>query len=129
MDKYHHQRKESPNNSYSNTVCWQQHILRAPYITFSLQDILLQHVKRITCQRGVWNTILEANQQMPLPDIWGWTKEGSSWKPQWMTLPEAARVSSRLVKCACRSTSSAYHTANMPKIVLIAQTSTHVDVN
>ena len=34
---------------------------------------------------------------------WGWTEEVNSWKPVWMTIPEAASACSELIKCGCKS--------------------------
>jgi len=45
----------------------------------------------------------ESIQNVPSPEHWGWKKENSSLHPTWMTLPEAARACSELVKCGCKS--------------------------
>ena len=37
------------------------------------------------------------------PEGWGWTEELNSWKPAWMTISEAARAFSELIKCGYKS--------------------------
>lgn len=67
------------------------------------QDALLQHAKRAIFQCSIWTTSQHAIQNGPTPEGWGWTKEDNAWKPLWMTITEAARACSELIKCGCKS--------------------------
>ena len=68
------------------------------------QDALLQHVKRVAYQAGIWCTSEQSEQHTP-PEGWGWTLEedSQSWVPVWNTLPMASKACSELVKCGCKS--------------------------
>ena len=68
------------------------------------QDALLQHARRAVFQENIWTTSLQNIQNVPTPEDWGWRKQENNWKPIWMTLPEAARACSELIKCVCKST-------------------------
>ena len=69
------------------------------------QDALLQHLKRVAYQAGVWCTSEQSEQHTPPPEGWGWTLEedSQSWVPVWNTLPMASKACSELVKCSCKS--------------------------
>jgi hypothetical protein len=67
------------------------------------QDALLQHVRRAVHQSSIWTTSRLILKTVPSPDRWGWMKDNESWTPVWMTIPEAARAWSELIKCGCRS--------------------------
>jgi len=64
---------------------------------------LKEHVKRTMYQAGhIWGQTLTAEQQLPNPGDWGWTKNANDeWAPFWMTLPEAAKFCKELLKCSC----------------------------
>ena len=67
------------------------------------QDALFQHTKRAIIQSNIWTTSLSSIQNIPSPREWGWKKEDNSWKPVWMTIEEAAKACSELIKCGCKS--------------------------
>jgi len=47
-------------------------------------------------QSSIWYRSLQAVQMVPLPEGWGWCDMDGTWKPVWMTLPEAASLSNSL---------------------------------
>lgn len=65
---------------------------------------LIEHVKRAAYQAGhVWGQSCVAQQNLPNPSDWGWTKEASDrWVPFWSALPEAAKSCKELIKCGCK---------------------------
>ena len=65
---------------------------------------LIEHVKRAAYQAGhVWGQSCVAQQNLPNPSDWGWTKEASDrWVPFWSALPEAAKSGKELIKCGCK---------------------------
>ena len=67
------------------------------------QDALFQHTKWAIIQSNIWTTSLSSIQNIPSPREWGWKKEDNSWKPVRMTIAEAAKACSELVKCGCKS--------------------------
>ena len=70
------------------------------------QDALLQHLKRVAYQAGIWCTSEQSEQHAPTPEGWGWTlDEDSQWAPVWNTLPVVSKACSELVKCGCKSQS------------------------
>ena len=68
-----------------------------------LQNALLQHVKRAVLQTGIWTTCIEPVQNIPSPVGWGWSDDLGSLSVVWMTIAEAARACSELIKCCCKS--------------------------
>ena len=61
----------------------------------SLEDIpptraaLEQHTMRAVFQGAyIWGQVLLTQLIVPSPSAWGWEKDGTSWKPKWMTLPQ-----------------------------------------
>ena len=68
------------------------------------QDALLQHARRAVFQTNIWTSSLQNIQDIPTPEDWGWRKQENSWKPIWMTLPEAASACNELIRCGCKST-------------------------
>ncbi|XP_071477249.1 uncharacterized protein [Diadema antillarum] len=67
------------------------------------QDALLQHIKRVLYQSGIWTTCRQAQSAVPSPEGWGWTMEDGHWAPVWLTIPEAAKACKELIKCGCRA--------------------------
>uniref|UniRef100_UPI00358E90E1 uncharacterized protein isoform X2 n=1 Tax=Myxine glutinosa TaxID=7769 RepID=UPI00358E90E1 len=67
------------------------------------QDALLQHIKRVVYQGGIWTTSRQAQPTVPSPEEWGWTMQNDHWVPVWMTIPEAAKACKELIKCGCKS--------------------------
>eukprot|EP00745_Piridium_sociabile_P022176 TRINITY_DN34414_c0_g1_i10.p1 TRINITY_DN34414_c0_g1~~TRINITY_DN34414_c0_g1_i10.p1 ORF type:complete len:283 (-),score=55.29 TRINITY_DN34414_c0_g1_i10:371-1219(-) len=69
------------------------------------QAALLQHAKRAAYQAGVWATSDQAQDDLPSPEDWGWTKVKSSqtWTPYWTSLENASKVCRELIKCGCKS--------------------------
>jgi len=65
------------------------------------RDALLQHANRSTYQASIWCTSLMHQQNLPGPEAFGWRKEGDSWQPLLMTLPEASRSCREL--CSCKA--------------------------
>ena len=65
-------------------------------------DSLLQHALRAVYQSSIWYTSLQSVQMVPSPEGWGWCKMDGTWKPVWMTLPEAAKACLELLKCGCK---------------------------
>lgn len=66
-------------------------------------DSFLQHVKRAVYQAvHCWGHCMEKQPHFPDPSEWGWTKDGESWVPQWMTLPEVSQSCSELIHCGCK---------------------------
>ena len=45
------------------------------------QDALLQHVQRAVYQAGIWTTSTQAQQVVPSPQQFAWTKESELWAP------------------------------------------------
>jgi len=39
---------------------------------------------------------------VPSPEGWDWCEMDATWKPVWMTLPEAAKACLELLKCGCK---------------------------
>ena len=66
------------------------------------QDALLQHVRRAVFQAGIWTTSTEAQQVVPSPAQYAWTKESDSWVPVWITTPEVSKACRELIKCSCK---------------------------
>ena len=52
------------------------------------QDALLQHVKRVAYQAGIWCTSEQSQPHTPSPEGWGWTldDDSQSWVPVWNML-------------------------------------------
>ncbi|KAK5916101.1 hypothetical protein CesoFtcFv8_001633 [Champsocephalus esox] len=71
------------------------------------QDSLLQHLKRVAYQSGIWATSELTQQRTPSPEGYGWTLDRDSlvWLPVWSTLPMASAACTELVKCGCKSAS------------------------
>ena len=69
------------------------------------QHALLQHVKQVAYQAGIWCTSEQSEQHAPAAEGWGWTldKENQLWIPVWNTLPLASKACSELVKRNCKS--------------------------
>jgi len=69
------------------------------------QDALLQHVRRIAYQSGIWCTSDQSEQHVPTAEDWGWTfyADNQSWIPVWNILPVASKACSGLVTCSCKS--------------------------
>ena len=65
------------------------------------QDALLQHVKRVVYQAGIWISSRQAEPEILSPGQWGWEDLDGQWQPLWMTLSEAAKACTELIKCAC----------------------------
>ena len=51
---------------------------------------------------GIWTTSTQAEQTIPTPQDYGWTKELESWVPVWSTIPEVSRACRELIKCSCK---------------------------
>ena len=71
------------------------------------QDALLQHIRRVTYQAGIWSTCDKSEQKLPSPEGWGWTfnREAQVWTPIWITRPIASKACSELIRCGCKSKS------------------------
>ncbi|KAG1674335.1 hypothetical protein GQR58_015133 [Nymphon striatum] len=64
------------------------------------QDALLLYVQRTAYQTGIWATCRTETPDVPTPDKWGWKiLDGYNYQPIWMTIPEAAKVCTELIKC------------------------------
>ena len=63
------------------------------------QDALLQHIRRVTYQAGIWSTCDKSEQKLPSPEGWGWTfnREAQVWTPIWITRPIASKAYSELI--------------------------------
>ena len=70
------------------------------------QNALLQHIQRAVHQAGIWTTCTHAQQVVPSPQAFGWTKESTSWTPVWITIPEVSKACSQLIKCSCKGNCS-----------------------
>jgi len=58
---------------------------------------LIQHIKRAIYQGCIcWGQCIIANQQLPCPSEWGWTK-GTTWQPHWTTLSDASTTCRELL--------------------------------
>jgi len=66
-------------------------------------DAFIQHVKRSILQ-GVhcWGHCLDKQPPLYSPAQWGWSKDNNSWTPLWGMLPEASKICSELIHCACK---------------------------
>ena len=67
---------------------------------------LLEYAKRsvFQFQAGyIWAQSLVANQQLPQPSAWGWTKISEHhWILFWTSLPEASKSCKELIECNCK---------------------------
>ena len=64
---------------------------------------LKQHLKWSRYQAFVWRS-LEAEQSLPDPEHWGWTKlPVAGYSPNWSELPEIAKASRQLIRCGCKT--------------------------
>ena len=63
------------------------------------QDALLQHVKRVVYQAGIWISSHQVEPEIPSLSQWGWDDLDAQWKPLWMTLSEAAKACTELIHC------------------------------
>jgi hypothetical protein len=66
------------------------------------KDALLLHIQRAIYQSGVWTSCLNFNLVAPSPTLFGWKLEDEKLVPIWMTLSEAAKACSELIKCNCK---------------------------
>jgi hypothetical protein len=67
------------------------------------RDVLMQHVKRARYQAVIiWNQALSSCPSVPTPSEWGWEIANEKLGPVWMTIPQAAKVCSELLKCGCK---------------------------
>ncbi len=66
-------------------------------------DAFIQHVKRSILQ-GVhfWGHCLDKQPPLYSPAQWGLSKDNNSWTPLWGMLPEASKICSELIHCACK---------------------------
>ena len=70
------------------------------------KNSLILHVKRSVYQSGVWSRCLQAQQDLPSPQSFGWRNTYDSpvkWEPVWMTQNEANKECREFVKCSCKS--------------------------
>ena len=99
--------KSSPSNSINETrrslFCHENRTMEKLPPT---QDALLQHVKRVVFQAGIWTSSTRANQDIPSPQDFGWTKDSGSWLPVWMTISDVSKACQKLVKCSCKGNCS-----------------------
>ncbi|KAK2549911.1 hypothetical protein P5673_029513 [Acropora cervicornis] len=61
-----------------------------------------QHALRAVYQSSIWYKSLQSVQMVPSPEGWGWCEMDGTWKPVWMTLPEAAKACLELLICGCK---------------------------
>ena len=66
------------------------------------KNALLNHVKRAIYQAGIWTTSTIAQQSLPSPENFGWTKVSQAWIPQWITVPEVSVSCRELIRCSCK---------------------------
>ena len=67
------------------------------------RDALIQHTKRACFQAVfVWNQCLKVSPPIPHASNWGWELSNGQWNPMWMTLPQASKACSELLKCGCK---------------------------
>ena len=70
------------------------------------QNALLMHCKRAQYQCGIWVRSLDAQQQCPSPQNFGWkvsTGPDRKWMPIWTTMLEATKECREFVKCGCKA--------------------------
>ena len=70
------------------------------------KDALLLHCKRVIYECGTWRKCLEANQQLPSPENFGWKQTNDQnvvWEPLWISGTEASKEARQLTKCTCKS--------------------------
>ena len=66
------------------------------------QDALRQHILRAAYQAGhCWGQAELKDPVLPSPGDWGWCLQDSTWKPLWMTIPDATESCMELQKCGC----------------------------
>ena len=59
--------------------------------------------------------VAKTKRLVPEAEGWGWTCMDNTWKPVWMTLPEAVKACLELLKCGCRQgCASRCAKANLP---------------
>ena len=66
-------------------------------------DALLQHIRRVIYQAGIWMTCGKSEQNLPSPEGSGWTFNRDS--QTWITRPIASKACNELIKCRCKSKS------------------------
>ena len=67
---------------------------------------LLLHAKRTIFQSAVWSQCLQANQNLPSPQNFGWVATSDpivKWQPLWMTQKEASKECREFIKCTCKA--------------------------
>jgi hypothetical protein len=67
------------------------------------RDALMQHVKRACCQAVfILDRAHSSCPSVPTPSKGGWEIVNEKLGPVWMTIPQAAKVCSELLKCGCK---------------------------
>ena len=67
-------------------------------------DALTQHLRRTVYQAGyIWSQCLSTRPKLPSPSDWGWQMVDGSWRPLWMTIPDAASCCPELKRCGCKT--------------------------
>ncbi|KAL9982987.1 hypothetical protein ACROYT_G005105 [Oculina patagonica] len=72
------------------------------------ENALLQHTKRALYQASIWTTCTDAQQDIPSPAEFAWTKVGSAWVPVWLTVVELSKACRELIKCSCKGDCSSF---------------------
>ena len=67
------------------------------------QAALLQHSRRAIYQAGIWATADQAQDDLPSPELWGWTKSSGTWKPYWTSLQHVSKACRELIRCGCKT--------------------------
>ena len=66
---------------------------------------LKQHIKRSQYQAFVWID-LNAIQNIPNPNEWGWDETNDGFVPFWSELPELSKASRQIICCGCKKSCS-----------------------
>ena len=81
------------------------------------QNALFQHVRRVVYQAGIW-TSTQAQQVLPSPQEFGWTKDSKSWVQSLKSRKHAANSSNVPVKETARIASVAKPTLSVHHFVI-----------
>jgi len=67
------------------------------------QDTLVHYTNRRIYQASLWIASLKSQQNVPKPETFDWIGTDNTWKPIWITLPEATKSCRELIKCGCKA--------------------------
>ena len=74
------------------------------------QDALLQRIKHVVYQSGVWTSSIKSQLARPSLHDFGWIKgpESSSWSLVWIIIPEVSKACRERIKYGCKGACTTY---------------------